>query len=45
VRQALDSIEDRDWQQSRDSTDQERVAAFRDRLDDSAEYEIHALEV
>lgn len=28
VRQALDSIEDRDWQQSRDSTDQERVAAF-----------------
>ncbi len=45
VRQALDSIEDWDWQQSLDSTDQERVAAFRDRLVNSAEYEIHALEV
>ena len=45
VRQALDSIENLDWQQCRDSTDQERVAVFRDRLVDSAEYEIHALEV
>ena len=45
VRQALDAIKDWDWQQSRDSTDQERVAAFRDRLLDNAEYEIHALEV
>ena len=43
--QALDSIEDQDWQHSGDSTDQERVTAFRDRLADSAEYEIHALEV
>ena len=45
VRQALDSIENRDWQHTRDSTDQERVTAFRDRLVDSAQYEIHALEV
>ena len=45
VRQALDGITDWDWQQSRDSADQERVAAFRDRLLDGAEYEIHALEV
>jgi len=45
VRQALDAIADLDWQQSWDSTDQERVAAFRDRLLDGAEYEIHALEV
>jgi hypothetical protein len=45
VLQALDSIEDQDWQQSRDSADQKRVAAFRDRLLDSAAYEIHALEV
>ena len=45
VRQALDCIEDPDWQHSRDSTDQERVAAFRDRLVDDAGYEIHALEV
>jgi hypothetical protein len=45
VRQALDSIEDLDWQHSWDSTDRERVTAFRDRLVDSAEYEIHALEV
>ncbi len=45
VRQALDSIEDQDWQHSGDSTDQERVAAFRDRLLDGADYEFHALEV
>ena len=45
VRQALDSIEDPDWQHCWDSTDQERIVAFRDRLVDSAEYEIHALEV
>jgi hypothetical protein len=45
VRQALDDITDWDWQQSRDSADHERVAAFRDRLLDGAEYEIHALEV
>ena len=45
VRQALDAIKDRDWQQSWDSTEQERVAAFRDGLLDGAEYEIHALEV
>ena len=45
VRQALDAITDLDWQQSRDSTDQERVTAFRDRLLDDAQYEIHALEV
>jgi hypothetical protein len=45
VRQALDSIEDQDWQHSRDSTDQERVTVFRERLVDSAEYEIYALEV
>jgi hypothetical protein len=45
VRQALDCIEDPDWQHSRGSTDQERVAAYRDRLVDDAEYEIHALEV
>jgi hypothetical protein len=45
VRQALDSIDDQDWQHSGDSTDQERVAAFRDRLLDSADHEIHALEV
>jgi hypothetical protein len=37
VRQALDSIGNWDWQQSRDSTDRERVAAFRDRLVDSAQ--------
>jgi hypothetical protein len=45
VRQALDAITDWDWRQSRDCADQERVAAFRDRLLDGAEYEIHALEV
>jgi hypothetical protein len=45
VRQALDSMEDPDWQHSWDSTDRERVTAFRDRLVDSAKYEIHALEV
>jgi hypothetical protein len=45
VRQALDVITDLNWQQSRASTDQERVAAFRDRLLADAEYEIHALEV
>lgn len=45
MRQALDSIEDQDWQHSRDSTGQKRVTASRDRLADSAEYEIHALEV
>jgi len=44
VRQALDTITDLDWQQSWDRTDQERVAAFRDRLLDGAQYEIHALE-
>ncbi|MGI8451333.1 MAG: hypothetical protein ACR2MP_29935 [Streptosporangiaceae bacterium] len=44
VRQALDAITDWDWQQSHDD-DQERVAAFRSRLFDNAEYEIHALEV
>ena len=45
VRQALDAITDWDWQQSRVSADRERVAAFRSRLLDDAEYEIHALEV
>ena len=45
VRQALDAIADLDWQQSWDSNDQERVAAFRDRLHDGAEYKVHALEV
>ena len=45
VRQALDDITDWDWQQSWDSSDQKRVAAFKDRLLDGAEYEIHALEV
>jgi hypothetical protein len=45
VRLALDAIEDRDWRDSRDSTDRERVAAFRDRLVDDAECEVHALEV
>ena len=39
------SMKDQDWRHSGDSTDQERVAAFRDRLLDDAEYEIHALEV
>ena len=43
VRQALDSIENQDWQQSWDSTDQQRVAAFRDQLVNNAEYEIHAI--
>ena len=45
VRQALDAITDWDWQQSRDGSDRERVTAFRDRLLDVAEYEVHALEV
>ena len=45
MRQALDSIEDPDWQHSWDSTDRERVTAFQDRLLDSAKYEIRALEV
>jgi hypothetical protein len=44
VRQALDAITDADWQTSRDDTAQERVAAFRARLVDHAEYEIYALE-
>jgi hypothetical protein len=45
VRRALDAITDWDWQQSRDGSDQERVTAFRDRLLDGAEYEVHVLEV
>lgn len=45
VRQALDAITDGDWQQLRGGADQERLAAFRSRLLDNAEYEIHALEV
>jgi hypothetical protein len=45
VHQGLDAITDWDWRQSRDSADQERVAAFRDRLLDGPEYKIHALEV
>ena len=45
VRQALDAITVWDWQQSRDASDQEPVTAFRDRLLDVAEYEVHALEV
>ena len=44
VRQALDAITDWDWQQAHDGN-QERVAAFRSRLLDNAEYEIYALEV
>jgi len=42
---ALDAITDPDWQQYRSGADQEQVTAFRSRLLDSAEYEIHALEV
>jgi hypothetical protein len=45
VRQAVDSITDWDWRQSRDPFGQERAAAFRDRLIDGAEYKVHALEV
>ena len=45
MRQALNAITDWDWQKSRDASDQERVTAFRDRLLDVAEYEVHALEV
>jgi hypothetical protein len=45
VRQALDAITDRDRKQSRSNTEQERVEAFRARLRDDAEYEIHGLEV
>jgi hypothetical protein len=45
VRQALDAITETDWRQSRAGADQEQVTAFRSRLLDSAEYEIHALEV
>jgi hypothetical protein len=42
VRQALATITDWDWKQARDRADQDRVAAFRDRLLTDAEYEIFA---
>ena len=45
VRQALDAITDLDWKQAWGDTDQEQVVAFRGRLRDEAQYEVHALEV
>jgi hypothetical protein len=45
VREALDMITDLDCKQAWGDTDRAQVAAFRSRLGDEAQYEIHALEV